>query len=163
MGLKRDNMDYVFRSDDNNYTVVICPDTYAKIMLECEKYNGLETGGILIGNYSKDNGVAYIKDSNVPEDSKHYKTKFFRGTYGLNKLLDKKWSEGEYYLGEWHYHPNSSSKSSRLDDIQMIKFSNNKKLNCPEPILLIIGENTSKWSLNLYIYKNNEKIILKKV
>ena len=44
----------------------------------------------------------------------------------------------------------------------MLKFSNNKKLNCPEPILIIIGGNPSKWSLNSYIYKNNEKIILEK-
>ena len=62
----------------------------------------------------------------------------------------------------WHYHPNASSKSSKVDDMQMIKFSNNKKLNCPEPILIIIGGNPSKWSLNSYIYKNNEKIILEK-
>jgi len=155
-------MDYVFRSEDNNYTIVICQNTYAKIILECEKYIGLETGGILIGNYSKDNSIAYIKDSKSPKDSKHYKNIFVRGTDGLNKILDEKWKDGEYYLGEWHYHPNSSSKSSRVDDIQMIKFSNNKKLNCKEPILLIIGGNPSNWSLNLYVYKDNEKIIFKK-
>ena len=43
----------------------------------------------------------------------------------------------------------------------MIEFSNNKKLNCSEPILVIIGGNSLKWSLNVYVYKNNEKIILK--
>ena len=156
-------MDYVFKSKDNNYTIIICEATYAKIILECEKYINLETGGILIGNYSKDNSIAYIKDSiNSPNNSKHYPHKFFRGTNGVNKILDKKWEEGVYYLGEWHYHPNTSSKSSKLDDIQMLKFSNNKKLNCPEPILIIIGGNPSKWSLNSYIYKNNEKIILEK-
>ena len=132
------------------------------MILECETYRDFETGGILIGNYSKDGNVAYIKDSYSPIDSKHRKSKFFRGAEGINKILDKKWKEGEYYLGEWHYHPNSSSRSSRLDDIQMINFSNNEKLHCPEPILLVIGGNSSKWSLNAYVYKNNEKIILRK-
>ncbi len=155
-------MGYVFGSEDNNYKIIICASTYDKIISECEKYMSLETGGILIGNYSKDNIIAYIKDSYSPNDSKHFKSRFFRGTAGINKILDKKWREGEYYLGEWHYHPNSSSDSSRIDDTQMITFSNNKKLNCPQPILLIIGGNLSNWSLNAYIYKDNKKIILKK-
>ena len=154
-------MNHVFISEDKNYTIILNEVTYDKIISECEKYRDLETGGILIGNYSKDNKIAHIKDTYFPKDSKHLKSKFLRGTNGINKILDKKWMKGEYYLGEWHYHPNSSSKSSRLDDTQMIKFSNNKKLNCPEPILLIICGNPSKWSLNLYIYVNNKKIELK--
>ena len=155
-------MGYIFRSEDKKYTITIYETAFSKIILECEKYMNLETGGILIGKYSKDNSFAYIKDSFSPIDSKHYSNRFLRGTFGINKILDKKWKEGEYYLGEWHYHPNASSKSSKVDDMQMIKFSINKKLNCPEPILLIIGGNSSKWSLNAYIYKNNEKIILEK-
>ncbi len=154
-------MEYVFRSDDNNFTVIIYEATYDKIVEECEKSVNMETGGILIGNYSKNNSIAFINDSYSPKDSKHFKSKFLRGTDGINKILDKKWGEGEYYLGEWHYHPNSSSKSSLVDDAQMIEFSNNKKLNCSEPILVIIGGNSLKWSLNVYVYKNNEKIILK--
>ena len=154
-------MTHVFRSEDKNYTIIIYETALTKIILECEKHMNLESGGILIGNYSKDSSIAYIKDSYSPKDSKHYSNTFLRGTIGINNILDKKWDEGEYYLGEWHHHPNSSSKSSRLDDIQMIKFSNNKKLNCRDPILLIIGGNPSNWSLNLYVYKNNEKIILK--
>lgn len=155
-------MEHVFRSEDNNFTVIINEATYDKIIDQCEKSVNIETGGILIGNYSKDDTIAFIKDSFSPKDSKHFKSRFFRGTGGINKILDKKWGEGEYYLGEWHYHPNSSSKSSRVDDAQMIEFSNNKKLNCSEPILLIIGGNSLKWSLNAYVYKNNEKIILRK-
>lgn len=156
-------MDYYFRSEDNNYKIIICENTYAKIIKECKKFRNLETGGILIGNYSRDNITAYIKDSYSPNDSKHFKSKFFRGTGGINNILNKKWDKNEYYLGEWHYHPNPSSKSSKIDDIQMINFSNNKKLNCPKPILLIIGGNSLKWSLNLYVYNNNEKIILKNI
>lgn len=155
-------MDYVFRSGDNSYSVVICETTYNKMIFECERCRGLETGGILIGNYSDDNGVAYIRDSFSPIDSRHYKSRFFRGTIGINNILDKKWDVGEYYLGEWHYHPNSSSKSSNLDDNQMMAFSKNKRLNCPNPILVVIGGNSSNWGLNVYVYKNNEKIVLKK-
>ena len=155
-------MDYIFRNEVNTYKIIIDEITLNKIIFECEKYENLETGGILIGNYSKDGITAYIKDSYSPKDSKRYSNRFFRGTFGINKILDKKWKKKEYYLGEWHYHPNSSSESSKLDDIQMMKFSKNKKLNCQVPILLVIGGNSLKWSLNLYIYKNNEKIILKK-
>lgn len=155
-------MDYIFRSEDKNYTIILYEITFSKIILECKKYKNLETGGILIGRYSEDNSIAYIKDSFAPTDSKHHSNIFLRGTTGINKILDKKWKEGEYYLGEWHYHPNSSSKSSKVDDMQMIIFSNIKKLCCSVPILLIIGEKSSNWSLNAYVYKNNEKIILEK-
>lgn len=93
-------MAHIFRSANNIYNVIICPDTYDKIISECEKYSNRETGGILTGNYSKDNSTAYIKDSYSPKDSKHYKNKFFRGINGLDKLIDKKWGEGEYYLGD---------------------------------------------------------------
>ena len=40
------------------------------------------------------------------------------------------WNQGRYYLGEWHYHPNTSSLPSGIDNNQMIKLSRDKKLIC---------------------------------
>ena len=70
------------------------------------------------------------------------------------------WNQGQYYLGEWHYHPNASSLPSGIDNKQMIKLSRDKKLNCPEPILIIIGGYKDNWSINARLYVNSEEIIM---
>lgn len=43
------------------------------------------------------------------EPYSHAKCNFRRGSDGLKKFLDTVWNQGQYYLGEWHYHPNASS------------------------------------------------------
>ena len=70
------------------------------------------------------------------------------------------WNQGRYYLGEWHYHPNTSSLPSGIDNNQMIKLSRDKKLNCPEPILIIIGGYKDNWSINARLYVNSQEIIM---
>ena len=70
------------------------------------------------------------------------------------------WNQGRYYLGEWHYHPNTSSLPSGIDNNQMIKLFRDKKLNCPEPILIIIGGYKDNWSINARLYVNSQEIIM---
>lgn len=143
-------------------------DTHLKIELPieqlnimhnlCDKSNPYETGGILIGSYSDDNFTAHISEiTNSPDDSVKKKTLFKRGTNGLQIKLDTLWKDSQYYLGEWHYHPNSSPTPSRSDIEQMVSFSHDKKLNCPEPILIILGGNKDNWLLNVIVIAN-EKI-----
>lgn len=95
-----------------------------------------------------------------PKNSKHARCNFHRGSDGLKKLLDTMWNQGRYYLGEWHYHPNTSSLPSGIDNNQMIKLSRDKKLNCPEPILIIIGGYKDNWSINARLYVNSQEIIM---
>ena len=65
--------------------------------------------------------------------------------------LDTLWKDNQYYLGEWHYHPNSSPTPSRSDIEQMLSLSHDKKL-------IILGGNKDNWLLNVIVIAN-EKIV----
>lgn len=90
------------------------------------------------------------------------KCTFYRGIDGLKRILDLAWDQGQYYLGEWHYHPNASSAPSNIDKNQMIVLSQDQKLKCPEPILIIVGGYQDSWNINARLFVNKQEIILNK-
>lgn len=144
--------------------VILSNAIYSKLLSLCNKKYPYETGGILIGNYSNNCNTANILDVSAPPiDSKHQYYNFQRGVKGLKSILDKMWKNNEYYLGEWHYHPNSTSNPSGTDIIQMYNLASNSKLCCPEPILIIIGGKQDKWNFSVMIFKKNsyEKLSVK--
>ncbi|MEN6552888.1 MAG: Mov34/MPN/PAD-1 family protein [Methanobacterium sp.] len=153
-----------FKSFNHAFHVEIHENVLNDIKKECMKANAKETGGILIGSYSKEGDKATISNiTGPPRDSKQHSCGFERGVNGLIKLLDSKWdsSSRKYYIGEWHFHPNSSPKPSTIDDKQMKQLSVDKLLKCPEPILLIVGGNQDEgWKLSLHLYKKDSKLAL---
>ena len=155
-------MDNLFFQDNSQiYNINLSKEAYKKMLCYCNKAHPYETGGILIGNYSQSQTIANILQiTPPPKNSKHAKCNFYRGSGGLKKLLDTVWNQGLYYLGEWHYHPNASSLPSGIDNNQMIKLSRDQKLNCPEPILIIIGGYKDNWNINARLYVNSQEIIM---
>jgi len=155
-------MNYFFESRCNKFGVILSHSVYGKIIGECQRSGKIETGGILIGFYSEDMNNAIITVATNPtEDSKSYKTSFLRGTKKLLEVLDNYWELGEYYIGEWHFHPGFSPNPSNIDIMQMKQLSTNKKLKCSEPILLIVGQDSeSNWLLSIHIVTKNETIKL---
>ena len=133
--------DIIFRDKLQKYKVIISKTAYNNMIFYCQNSNDVEIGGILIGNYSSDSVTAYIlQATDKPVDSKCLKRSFIRGNEGLIDVLDYAWKQGRYYVGEWHFHPNSLSIPSMTDMQQMNRLSVNQKLHCPEPILVIIGK-----------------------
>ncbi len=119
-----------------------------------------ETGGILIGNYNENLSVALVKiASGPPVDSIHSYTWFKRGTKGLQRLLFKVWDKKEYYLGEWHFHPNSSATPSSVDKAQMKEIAFNISYHCPEPILLIIGGTPIKYEIRCFVLTSKKSLL----
>ena len=157
--MKMDKM--LFQDENKIYTITISKNVYEEMLCHCDKANPYETGGILIGNYSDDQTTAnIIQVTSAPQKSKHFKYNFYRSSKGLKEVLDSLWNKGQYYLGEWHYHPNASAEPSNVDKKQMLKLSQDKKLNCPEPILVIIGGNKDNWYINVRIYTDEKEIII---
>jgi integrative and conjugative element protein (TIGR02256 family) len=114
----------------------------------------IETGGILIGNYTPSLDVAVIDEvTNAPIDSKSGTSWFLRGVQGLQSKLHLFWlsSNKHYYLGEWHYHPHGLPVPSRTDIDQMIRIATSKKYKCPEPVLLLAGGNTGSFQIKAYV------------
>lgn len=154
---ERYNMNELIYQDIKQlFNVCLLQDVYNQVLSHC-KYRNRETGGILIGNYSNDQKSANILQiSGPPRNSKHFHNKFHRSILGLKELLDIAWEKGRYYVGEWHYHPNFSPNPSGTDIRQMITLSENQKLNCPEPILLIVGGNQCQWNISMHVIVNGE-------
>ena len=67
-------------------------------------------------------------------------------------------------MGEWHYHPGAAPTPSLHDVAEMKKISKNKAYNCPEPILIIVGNNSKlEWNNGVYVFNgDNEYVSLKR-
>lgn len=157
-------MVHKFESLDGSYNIEINEKLYQSVLNKCRNSGDYETGGILVGSYNSDMNVAHIRSIlKAPPDSRYGKMSFKRGTDGLIDILDKKWAtSNEYYLGEWHYHPNNSASPSCTDKRQMKKLAKSKELHCPEPILLIIGCNdNSSWESSVHVFTKSKIIITK--
>lgn len=127
----------------------------------CKKSHPCETGGILIGRYSENLKWAEIMAATgAPMDSRRTPYAFIRSTKGIPALLKSAWKKRQYYLGEWHYHPDSSPKPSEIDLKTMYNLSKNEDLNCPEPVLLIIGGRQFDWCQYIGVYTRNQEIEL---
>lgn len=154
-----DNLFFQYKSQI--YNINLYKEPYKHMLSYCDKANPYETGGILIGNYSSNQTTANILQITAPpKNSKHAKFNFHRGSSGLKKVLDTAWNQGQYYLGEWHYHPNALAEPSNTDINQMLALSNYRKLKCPEPALIIIGGNSDNWKITISVFSNGECIPL---
>lgn len=142
-----------FRSADGKYALSIPREKLVKILQFCVAADKFETGGILVGHYSKNHDVAHVSDaSGPPKDSKSGTTWFRRGLYGMQKWLLRLWKDDHFYLGEWHFHPSARPSPSGTDKTQIKEISDSLPYNCPEPVLLIIGGNLpGAWEIEAYV------------
>lgn len=146
-----------FRSDDERFGLEIRTKELRKLLQHCLDAGGLETGGIVVGNYSQSHEIALIWDvSGPPCDSKSGATWFHRGVQGLQAWLHRLWSKNRYYLGEWHFHPGGRPIPSDTDLRQIREISDLADYRCPEPVLIIIGGSPSgSWELAVYVSPRN--------
>ncbi|QSX23902.1 Mov34/MPN/PAD-1 family protein [Priestia megaterium] len=154
----------IFKDKKSIYRVSITQKLMIQIQKLCHSALPNETGGILIGYYTDECNLAVItKIIKAPSDSKSGPTWFYRGTYGIKQKLDALWKDKkQFYIGEWHYHPNSSSKLSYQDIKQMTSIANSPSYSCPEPILLIVGGDFLSWEKSVYVFpKGRDYIYLK--
>lgn len=153
---------YRYRDHESGLEVEFSEDILAFMLAQCTSYGNLETGGILAGYYDDTYKKAVILGSSAaPTDSKHSRTRFYRGVKGLKEWLNKLWKkEKAFYLGEWHFHPFATSQRSSIDSKQMNAISANQSMNCPEPILFIIGGDPNhKYSVSISVFFESKKSI----
>jgi integrative and conjugative element protein (TIGR02256 family) len=144
-----------FISDDARFGLKIERKEVQKILRICRSSKTQEVGGIIIGCYNSTHSYAMVKDiSNVPIDSYGTRSTFYRGVQGLQSKLNNLWHRTRFfYLGEWHFHPNSPSHASRQDIAQMQQMALTENLCCPEPLLLICGgEPRDDWTFSAYVF-----------
>ncbi|PKL68978.1 MAG: hypothetical protein CVV28_02355 [Methanobacteriales archaeon HGW-Methanobacteriales-1] len=163
--MEAQSVNLIYRSFDEVFSVEIMDYVLQAIRYECNKAGILETGGILLGNYSVDNSTAIInRMTGPPKDSEHSTHGFYRGIEGIQEIMDYEYKQGKRYIGDWHFHPNNSSKPSFVDDNEMIRIANDECVNCPEPILLIVGGiPDNEFELSIQVYKNGDRFTCRKI
>ena len=124
----------------------------------------LETGGILLGRYSTSLDLAIVQRAlPPPRNSQQGRTWFERGTQGLQKILTESWHKPqnarEYYLGEWHSHPDGPPFPSERDRTQMQEIAESESCHCPEPILLLIAGRPRRWEVAGFVFRRNARLV----
>ncbi len=150
-----------FITPDERFGLSIDDCLMERILQLCRNAAASETGGILVGNYTESHDWAIVADvSGPPKDSIQGRTFFNRGVYGIQEWINSIWkTKIHYYLGEWHYHPFTSPEASSIDKKQLKENSENKPLNCPEPVMLIIGGDPNGiWKVSAYIHPKGKKL-----
>lgn len=134
--------DLLFWSVDRRFGLRVSEQSVDGLRARCREVEDRETGGILVGYYTESLDCAVVTAvSRPPSDSSAGPTWFYRGTRGLAHWLDRLWKrERRYYLGEWHLHPRELPYPSGEDIAQMQTIALSARYNCPEPILLIVGD-----------------------
>lgn len=130
------------RTKDGTYGVAVEAAQLLALERMCNAAGSVETGGVLIGRYSDDRAVAWVKEvTPAPADSARGASWFVRGVAGLRATLARRWKAKErtYYLGEWHFHPAPIVVPSKDDFRQMRQISAADAYRCSEPLLLILG------------------------
>ncbi len=154
--------DLKFRTPDMRFGLSVDETIMTKMLALCGKAGNAETGGILVGYYTKKRDWAIVTDfSGPPSDSKRSCASFNRGVQGLKKWLNHIWrGKRHYYLGEWHYHPFASPEASYVDAKQLREHSENGPLVCPEPIMMIVGGNPNgAWEVKAYVYPKGTELL----
>lgn len=150
----------MYSSTDNKYKVLIPDRLVENVRAIIKSSKGVETGGILVGHYAQDHSTAIVNHATrPPKDSKAGPTWFLRGIKGLQALLQKYWERKEYYLGEWHYHPDASPNPSMQDIRQMYQIANAKNYQCPEPVMLIIGGDFNDYEIKMFVSVRNQQLL----
>ncbi len=155
-----------FWSADGQYGLTVSATCVGDILRTCAAAGRCETGGVLVGSYRSVAGAALdcaaVSDaSGPPADSLAGATWFERGVRGLQRLLNDKWERGNYYLGEWHFHPFSDTTPSPQDFDSLAGIAENPQYRCPEPVLLIIGgDPTAGWRASAFVFLGSGLVAL---
>jgi len=114
---------------------------HSQIYDDAKKYSPFETGGVLLGYITKDGDyvITRIIPGGPKADRRAYS--FQHDSDWQDDKMDKVWEEtkgAEYYIGEWHTHPNNPTHMS-VFDIDALKTiaAYPKCLN--NPLMLIMG------------------------
>ena len=146
------------------YALRISAESWRQIDRECCSSGSVETGGILVGHYTKDESTAVVMEAlPPPKDSARGRNWFHRGMAGLRGLLVKRWESQfrTYYVGEWHYHPAMTVEPSEDDLAQMYVVNADPKYHCREPIMIIVGQklNSGARSIRAFVFPHGAPFI----
>lgn len=120
-----------------------------------------EFGGFLLGYYSSDFKTLTITDTILPKKYQGTPSLFQRSIQGIEASFEDYYQKepSQYYIGEWHTHPNGSTRYSQTDMQAMINIATCKTVHITNPVLLIMSINKSSInSFQFYLYENKKLV-----
>lgn len=119
-----------------------------------------EFGGFLIGRYSNDLSSVDILGYILPKIYQGFPFSFTWYIDGLIKIFktifrDKK----QYYIGEWHTHPDGSTAYTEMDLTAMTKTVDCNTVYINNPILLILSVNKTDLLDYTFYFYDKKKLI----
>ena len=143
-----------WQEETNLYIVIdACLMNELLAQAECDIPN--ETGGMLAGYYSEDRHTVYVKMAITPLEKTSSRCSFERKIAGMEGVWADLKKEGLRYVGEWHSHPEGSTKYSETDLSSMMAIE--KEVSIENPILLIVAaRKAASSSHQFYCYKGTE-------
>jgi integrative and conjugative element protein (TIGR02256 family) len=149
-------------SSDRRFGLRLDSEAQGRLLELCDQADKWETGGVLIGHYASSLDCAIVTEvTSPPEDSARGRTWFQRGVVGLRSLFLNRWAEErQSYLGDWHFHPGGLPKPSGIDISQMQALAGNKRVRCPYPVLVIVGERDGSRVLSAHVVPHKDVIQL---
>lgn len=119
-----------------------------------------EFGGFLIGYYADNFKTVFVTDCILPKKYKGSSFGFERSVDGLERSFNKLFSQKkQYYVGEWHTHPNGSTMFSQTDLYAMINAVECETVQITNPILLILSVGRRKITGYRFYYYQDKKLI----
>jgi [CysO sulfur-carrier protein]-S-L-cysteine hydrolase len=115
-----------------------------------------EFGGFLVGNYAEDFKTVFVTDFILPKKYRGSPAGFERSVVGLEKKFKEIFDQKkQYFIGEWHTHPDGSTMYSRTDLNAMINTAECETVMIKNPILLIMSVTRKRVTrYTFYLYEN---------
>lgn len=152
-----------FESPDRRFALSLGEEQTAQLYSCCRRGWPQETGGILIGYYTPDLRKAVVtRVEPPPPDSRCGPNWFSRGIQGLTEKLSSLWldpRQRQYYLGEWHLHPNAPPSPSSQDCGQLQSIAESEPCHCPEPLLVIVGGSPRSWPVSVHVFRRGQMVL----
>jgi integrative and conjugative element protein (TIGR02256 family) len=149
----------ILKNTDKNVEILISNELFKKLSTYGINEFPNEFGGFLIGYYSNDFKTLTISDTILPKVYTGTPCLFQRSIKGIQKSFKEFYERkpNQYYVGEWHTHPNGSTQYSSTDLQAMTNIVNCETVRITNPILLIISTNkTDVNNFRFYLYENGE-------
>lgn len=119
-----------------------------------------ETGGLLVGKIDED-GVAHVLQSISPAKEIVCTGSYYREVRGMEKVWRGLNKKGMMYLGEWHSHPNGSTRFSSADLKAMKGIYEDEGVILSKPLMVIIGvKNGALTNEAVYAYEGKQKELI---
>lgn len=120
------------------FKVLVSRAIVDQLVFVCNQFHPNEHGGILTGLKLPDCWI--ITDFETPDSVQASRTNFTRQVVHLNRYLADIYQQSKghlQYLGEWHSHPDSSTRYSYQDEQSMREISQDQGTKNVTPLLWI--------------------------